>query len=95
MVDRCFALYDDTLKKNGHWVYGIGLQGPEATMSLHHKNGKVAVTDGPYAETKELLGGCLIIEAKDLNHAVRVNLEPPRRGHGRLENSPCAESKSR
>jgi len=70
-IDRCFA-YDDTLKKNGHWVYGEGLQGPDATVSLHYKNGKVSVTDGPYAETKELLGGLLIIEARDLNHAIQL-----------------------
>jgi hypothetical protein len=71
MIDRCIA-YDDTLKKNGHWVYGEGLQGPDATVSLHYQGGKVAVTDGPYAETKELLGGLLIIEARDLNHAVQL-----------------------
>jgi hypothetical protein len=71
MIDRCFA-YDETLKKNGHWVYGEGLQGPDATISLHVKGGKVAVTDGPYAETKELLGGLLIIEARDRNHAVQL-----------------------
>jgi len=61
-VDRCIA-YDETLKKNGHWVSGEGLQGPESTVSLQYKDGKVVVTDGPYAETKELLGGLLIIEA--------------------------------
>jgi len=71
MIDRCIA-YDETLKKNGHWVHGEGLQGPEATVSLHVKGGKVAVTDGPYAETKELLGGLLIIEARDRDHAVQL-----------------------
>ena len=71
MIDRCLA-YDDTLKKNGHWVSGEGLQGPESTVSLHHKNGKVVVTDGPYAETKEILGGLLIVEARDLNHAIQL-----------------------
>jgi hypothetical protein len=71
MIDRCFA-YDETLKKNGNWVYGEGLQGPDVTVSLRYKGGKVAVTDGPYAETKELLGGLLIIEARDRNHAVQL-----------------------
>ena len=71
MIDRCLA-YDETLKKNGHWVHGEGLQGPDATVSLHVKRGKVAVTDGPYAETKELLGGLLIIEARDRDHAVQL-----------------------
>ena len=71
MIDRCLA-YDETLKKNGHWVSGEGLQGPDATVSLRLKGGKVAVTDGPYAETKEVLGGLLIIEARDRNHAVEL-----------------------
>jgi hypothetical protein len=87
MVDRCFA-YDDTLKANGHWVSGAGLQGPESTMNLQYKNGKVAVTDGPYAETKELLGGLLIIEARDLNHAVQLISNHPGVQMGRWEIRP-------
>lgn len=71
MIDRCFT-YDETLKKDGHWVSGEGLQGPDATVSLRMKSGKVAVTDGPYAETKELLGGLLILEARDRNHAIQL-----------------------
>jgi hypothetical protein len=90
MIDRCFA-YDDTLKKNGHWVYGEGLQGPEATVSLHHKNGKVTVTDGPYAETKELLGGLLIIEARDLNHAVQLISNHPGVAMGAWEIRPAQD----
>ena len=70
-LDECFA-YDEVLKKNGHWVAGEGLQGPEKAATLRHQNGKVSVTDGPYAETKELLGGLLILEAQDLNHAVEL-----------------------
>jgi hypothetical protein len=71
MLDRCFT-YDDTLKKNGNWVCGEGLQGPEATVSLRYRGGNVSVTDGPYTETKELLGGLLILEARDLDHAVQL-----------------------
>ena len=76
LIDRCFA-YDETLKKNGHWVYGEGLQGPDTTVRLRYKKGKVAVTDGPYAETKELLGGLLIIEARDRDHAVELISKHP------------------
>jgi hypothetical protein len=71
MIDQCFA-YDEVLKKNGHWAGGEGLQGPESATTLQYRNGKVAVTDGPYAETKELLGGLLMIEARDLNHAIQL-----------------------
>ena len=71
MIDQCFA-YDDVLKKNGHWVSGDGLQGPDNATTLRYQSGKVSVTDGPYAETKELLGGLLILEARDLNHAIQL-----------------------
>jgi hypothetical protein len=71
MIDQCFA-YDDTLKKNGNWVGGEGLQGPNTAATLRYQNGKVVITDGPYSETKELLGGLLILEARDLNHAIEL-----------------------
>ena len=71
MVDACFA-YDEVLRKKGHWVSGEGLQGPDSATTLRYQNGKVSVTDGPYAETKELLGGLLTIEARDLNHAIQL-----------------------
>lgn len=87
-IDRCFA-YDETLKKNGHWVSGEGLQGPESTVSLQYRNGKVSVTDGPYAETKELLGGLLIIEARDLNQAVQLISNHPGVQMGRWEIRPA------
>lgn len=88
MVDRCFA-YDDTLKKNGNWVSGEGLQGPESTVTLQYRGGKVSVTDGPYAETKELLGGLLIVEARDLNHAVQLISNHPGVQMGRWEIRPA------
>jgi len=71
-MDACFGYDDDVLRKNGHWVLGEALQGPESSTTLRYQNGKVSVTDGPYAETKELLGGLLIIEARDLNHAIQL-----------------------
>jgi len=70
-MDKCFA-YDEVLKKNGNWVSGEGLQGPNTAATLRFENGKIAVTDGPYAETKELLGGLLILEARDRNHAIQL-----------------------
>lgn len=73
MLDDCFA-YDEVLKKNGHWAGGEGLQ-PATT--LRYQNGKVTVTDGPYAETKELLGGLLILEARDLNAAIQLISQHP------------------
>jgi hypothetical protein len=76
MFDRCFE-YDDHLRANGHWAGGEGLHGPETALTLSWKNGKVATTDGPYAETKEQLGGILILEARDMNHAVQLMAQHP------------------
>lgn len=90
MVDACFA-YDETLKKDGHWVGGEGLQGPETAAMVRYENGKVSVTDGPYAETKELLGGLLILEARDLNHAIHLISNHPGVKMGPWEVRPAAD----
>src|SRR5688572_22756469 len=84
-IDACFAYDEQVLQKNGYWAGGEGLEGPEQTVTLQYKNGKVAVTDGPYAETKELLGGLLIIEARDLNHAIQLISNHPGVKVGRWE----------
>ena len=72
MIDECFS-YDDVLRKKGHFVGGEALQSAGNATTLRSQNGKVSVTDGPYAETKEQLGGILVLEAKDLNHAIHLN----------------------
>ena len=77
-VDGCFA-YDDMLRKNGHFTGGEALQSASSAVTLRARNGKVVVTDGPYAETKEQLGGILILEANDLNHAIQLVRESERR----------------
>jgi hypothetical protein len=76
MFDRCFT-YDDELKKNGHWSGGEALEDANTAKTLRPNNGKVVVTDGPYAETKEQIGGLLILEARDLNHAVELMSQHP------------------
>jgi hypothetical protein len=76
MFDDCFT-YDDELRKNGHWAGGEALQPANTAMTVYWKNGKVAVTDGPYVETKEQLGGILVLEARDLNHAIQLISQHP------------------
>jgi hypothetical protein len=71
MVDECFA-YDDVLRKAGHFAGGEGLQSARNTATLRYRNGKVVVTDGPFTETKEQVGGLLFLEAKDMNEAIRL-----------------------
>jgi hypothetical protein len=90
MLDECFS-YDDRLRKNGHFAGGEGLQGPNTAMTLRWKEGKVSVTDGPYAETKEQLGGILILEARDLNHAVELMSKHPGVKAGPFEIRPAVD----
>jgi hypothetical protein len=90
MVDSCFT-YDDALRKNGHFAGGEALQPPNNAVTLRFRNGKVAVTDGPYAETKEQLGGILILEASDLNHAIQLMSKHPGVRAGPFEIRPAAD----
>ena len=76
LMDECFA-YDDVLRKHGHFAGGKALQSAWNTTTLRWKNGKVSRTDGPYAETKEQLGGILVLEATDLHHAIPLMLKHP------------------
>jgi len=90
MVDECFA-YDDVLRKKGHFVGGEALQGAGNATTLRWKNGKVSITDGPYAETKEQLGGILVLEATDLNHAIQLMSKHPGVKAGPFEIRPAAD----
>jgi len=76
MFDQCFD-YDDYLRANGHWAGGEALQPADTALTVYWKNGKVATTDGPYAETKEQLGGILVLEARDINHAQQLMAQHP------------------
>ncbi|MGH8004379.1 MAG: YciI family protein [Limisphaerales bacterium] len=76
LLDACFA-YDDVLREGGHFAGGEALQTARNATTLRYQNGKVTVTDGPFAETKEQLGGILILEAKDLNHAIQLMSKHP------------------
>ena len=83
MFDECFE-YDDYLRANGHSTGGEGLQPPENALTLYWRSGKVATTDGPYAETKEQLGGIGVLEARDMNHAVQLMSQHPSLKYGTL-----------
>jgi hypothetical protein len=77
IIGKCFA-YDDELLKNGHWVDGgQALQNVGTAKTLRWKDGKVVVTDGPFAETKEQLGGIGMLEARDMDHAVELMSRHP------------------
>src|SRR5688572_26459810 len=90
MIDACFA-YDDELRKNGHFAGGEALQGPHNATTLRWKNSKVVITDGPYAETKEQLGGILVLEARDLSHAIQLMSKHPGVKMGPFEIRPAED----
>jgi hypothetical protein len=76
IIKECFA-YDDVLRKNGHMIGGEALQSVRNATTLRWRNGKVSITDGPFAETKEQLGGILVLEAYDLDHAIQLMSKHP------------------
>jgi hypothetical protein len=76
MMEECFA-YDDELRRGGHFLGGEALDSARNAVTLRMKTGKIEVTDGPYAETKETLGGILLLEARDLNHAISLMSKHP------------------
>ena len=90
MMDECLS-YDDMLRKNGHFAGGEALQPPRTAKTLRWQNGKATVSDGPYAETKEQLGGILILEARDLNHAIELMSKHPGVKAGPFEIRPAAD----
>jgi hypothetical protein len=75
-MQQCFA-YDDELRRGGHFLGGEALQTAQNAATLRYRNGQVLVTDSPYAETKEQLGGILFLEARDLNHAIQLMAKHP------------------
>lgn len=75
-VDQCLS-YDTDLRRNGHFVSGEALQSVRAATTVRQKSGKLTITDGPFAETKEQLGGIMILEARDLNHAIQLMSNHP------------------
>jgi len=90
-MDACFA-YDDELRRGGHFQAGIALQHASQAVTLRPRNGQVDVTDGPFAETKEQVGGLLFLEARDLNHAIALISKHPGVGMGPFEIRPVDES---
>jgi hypothetical protein len=91
MMEECLA-YDDVLTRRGHWTgAGESLQKTTAAKSLRLKDGKLIVTDGPYAETKEQLGGFGTLEARDMDQAVELMSKHPGVRYGPFEIRPVDE----
>jgi hypothetical protein len=76
LVRECAAWVQE-LEKGGHHVNSAGLQSVRTALTVRSRNGKVAMSDGPFAETKEFLGGFTIINARDLDQAVELASKHP------------------
>lgn len=79
---------DAALIKSGHYVSALALADPATATMVRRRHGTVSATDGPYAETKEQLGGILIIEAADMAEALRIAQQGPMADFGTVEVRP-------
>jgi hypothetical protein len=83
--------YDEVLRKSGHYIASDALQPVQTATTIRLRNGKPFTTDGPFAETKEQLGGFYLLEAKDLDDAIRVASKIPPARLGCIEVRPIKE----
>ena len=84
---------DEVLRKNGSYISSDALQPVRSARTVRVRSGKVLVTDGPFAETKEQLGGFMLIDARDLDEAVHVASKIPPARLGSIEVRPIMELK--
>jgi hypothetical protein len=87
-----YFAFTDGIKKSGHLLGGEPLQPTNTATTVRVRNGKISTTDGPFAETKEQLGGYYLLEAKDLNDAIQVAAKIPGARFGSVEVRPIMET---
>lgn len=90
IMNEYFTFTGD-IQKNGKYIAGEALQPTATATTVRVRNGKVSTTDGPFAETKEQLGGFYLIEAKDLNDAIQVASRIPSARFGAIEVRPVVD----
>ena len=83
-----YGTFTEDIQKSGHMIGGEALQPTQTATTVRVRNGKVSTTDGPFAETKEQLGGYYLVEAKDLNDAIQVAARIPGAKTGSVEVRP-------
>lgn len=83
--------YDEELRASGHFVVAQALQPVATATSLRIRHGKLSTTDGPFVETKEQLGGFILIDARDLNEAIQLAARIPPARLGGIEVRPIRE----
>ena len=91
LVGACIEWVQD-LESSGHHIYSAGLQSGRTATTVRHRDGKLSLTDGPFAETKEVLGGFTMIDARDLNEAIQIASKFPAARLGSMEVRPVLEA---
>ena len=86
-----YRAYTTDIKGSGHYVGGNALQPTASATTVRVRNGSISTTDGPFAETKEQLGGYYLVEARDLNDAIQVASRIPAAANGSIEVRPIME----
>ena len=86
-----FQAYTQSVRKSGHYVGGNALQPTHTATTVRVRQGKVSTTDGPFAETKEQLGGYYLLQARDLNEAIQLASRIPGARLGSVEVRPVME----
>ena len=86
-----YGAFTEGIKKSGHYLGGNALQPVQTATTVRTRNGKMSTTDGPFAETREQLGGYYLINARDLNEAIQVASKIPSVRQGSIEVRPIME----
>ena len=88
---RDYGEFTQAIRRSGHFIECNRLMLPQTASTVRVRNGKLSTTDGPFAETKEQIGGYYVVEARDLNEAIRIAARIPGASHGCVEVRPIAE----
>ena len=88
--NECMAC-GEALRQSGHMIGGEALQSVQTATTVRVRNGRVSITDGPFAETKEQLAGFYMVEANDLNEAILVATKIPPARVGSIEVRPIRQ----
>lgn len=87
-LDDATIAHDRKLRESGHLLFASPLAGSETALSLRDLDGQIIVTDGPHAETKEVVGGFLLLEADSMEELTPLFLDDPILKYGRMEIRP-------
>ncbi|MDE1994574.1 MAG: hypothetical protein KGI75_18865 [Rhizobiaceae bacterium] len=88
LTEDCIV-HDDSLRASGHMITANALRAPDTAKTVKVRRGETSVTDGPFAEMKEHLGGFVFIEARDIDEAVRLAADFPIARYGMIEVRPA------